>query len=197
MANLGFSGLGDEEQVMKGVFVKNVKIKNVVPIEAYNKSKNWNYNPEYAKDIELAVIYSDGKYEKVMQIKGNVYKNGNGPHHIGKLLDACGIMELDRESIKRILDDVKEGKITDELLELMKGKEIKVLEYIKKNGYYDTWDGRCEGFPTFNVFDANSDTKQVIEEFKKKNKSAYPTEYNPSGLKAREVQDEIPDGLSI
>ena len=96
-----------------------------------------------------------------------------------------------------ILDEIGEGKIPTEFVEYLKGKKFKVLEYVKENGYYDSWNGMTEGFPKINLFDVDTDVKQIIEEFKKKNKSAYPTKYNPSGLKAKEIQDEIPDEMPI
>lgn len=192
MAKL-FSEGGGGSAIMDGVFLKDVKIVDVMTREEFNKSKGWDA-PQYPKTIDFVVKYQDGDYTKELLINGNVFSNGSLPQHISSFLVAIGILE--NENKEGMIESLANGLLPNSLVEMAKGKTIKVVEYVKTSGYYEAWNGIQDGFNSLiNVFDISTESEDIKNAFKKKLDSKYPPKYDVAGLGVAKKQ-KTDDGES-
>jgi len=190
-------GEGQGKGLMDGVFLKEVEIIDIITKEDYNKQKEWDA-PLYPKTMDFVIKYKDGDFEKDLFLKGDLYKNGSIPQHISSFLVAIGI--LDDENKDEIIASLSSGDVPTTLLDLAVGKRIKVLEYVKSNGYYDAWNGAQEGFRNnINPFSLETSAEDILRAFKKKLDSNYPPKYDPEGLNAKDkvVKDALEEDSLI
>jgi hypothetical protein len=159
------------EQVMKGVYLSEVEILDVV-----DKSQVDIYGKTY--DLAIKLLLKDGEYEKKKTLKGNftrvdgLVKDWGGAFTIDNLIKALGIYEkFSKSELDDVMVSFEQSKVPASIIKLLKGNKVFSISYLK---------GIEDGKKKYGAYSkVLPDKEKLVESFKADIAKGFPSDYHP------------------